>query len=98
MAKWGSVDFGDLERLAKSFQHVVDTKTIESFIEDFLMEMAMRALRKIKKRTPEGQGTPTPGNLRRNWKVGEVIKNGDSYEIVIYNATEYAPFVEFGHR
>lgn len=38
------------------------------------------------------------GNLRRNWTVGEIRQNGDVYEIEILNPTDYASYVEFGHR
>lgn len=38
------------------------------------------------------------GNLRRNWQVGEVLKAGNTYSVAVYNATEYAPYVEFGHK
>lgn len=50
------------------------------------------------------------GNLRRNWTGGKsvgatvyanslpVYKNGDNYTVVVSNPTEYASYVEFGHR
>ena len=50
------------------------------------------------------------GTLRRNWTDGKragatvyanslpVYKNGDDYTIVVKNPTEYASYVEFGHR
>lgn len=50
------------------------------------------------------------GILRRNWTGGKstgattyanslpVYKNGDNYTIVVENPTEYASYVEFGHR
>lgn len=93
MAKWGTFDFGEFEKLAKSFKKAVDERVIERFIQDFLLEMAMRSLRRIKKRTPVDSG-----ELRRNWKVDRVVKQGNSYVVEIYNNTDYASFVEFGHR
>lgn len=93
MAKWGTFDFGEFEKLAKSFKKAVDERVIERFIQDFLLEMAMRSLRRIKKRTPVDSG-----ELRRNWKVGRVVRQGSSYVVEIYNNTDYASFVEFGHR
>ncbi|NLG90106.1 MAG: HK97 gp10 family phage protein, partial [Clostridiaceae bacterium] len=62
-------------------------------IRDFLLEMAFRAERKIKKRTPVNTG-----NLRRNWRVGNVERRGNSYVVEIYNNTDYASFVEYGFR
>lgn len=98
MAKWGNFDFSQMEQLAKSFKDAIDKRVIERWIREFLLEMAYRAERKIKKRTPVGVGTPSPGNLRRNWQVGNVVKKGNAYEVEIINNTEYVPYVEYGHR
>lgn len=38
------------------------------------------------------------GNLRRNWTVGEIQKEGGAYRIEVFNPTEYASYVEYGHR
>lgn len=38
------------------------------------------------------------GTLRRGWTVGDIQKMGGSYEIEIINPTEYASYVEYGHR
>ncbi len=93
MPKWGKFDFSEFERLANTFKKAVDERVIERFIQDFLLEMAYRAERKIKKRTPVDTG-----ELRRNWKVGRVERRGDTYQVEIYNNTHYAQFVEYGHR
>lgn len=94
MAKWGSFDFGEMEQLAKTFKTALDQRVIERWIREFLLEMAYRADRKIKKRTPVGE----TGELRRNWQVGNVVRKGNAYEVEIINNTEYAPYVEYGHR
>lgn len=93
MPRWGSFEFGEFERLAKTFKKALDERVIERFIQDFLLEMAYRAERKIKKRTPVDTG-----DLRKRWTVGKVIRKGNSYIVEIYNNLEYAPYVEFGHR
>jgi hypothetical protein len=93
MPKWGKFDFSEFERLAKTFKKALDERVIERFIQDFLLEMAYRAERKIKKRTPVDTG-----ELRRNWQVGRVERRGDAYQVEIYNNTHYAQFVEYGHR
>lgn len=99
MAKWGSFDFSDFEKLAKAFQKTLDERVIDRFIRDFLMEMAMRALRKTKKRTPTGKYKDRPGGQTRNsWQVGNVEKRGDGYQVELFNNVFYAPFVEYGHR
>lgn len=39
------------------------------------------------------------GTLRNNWKIkNTVTKQGMVYEIEIFNPTEYASYVEYGHR
>jgi len=93
MAKWGKFDFTEFEKLAKALHKAQKERVIERFIQDFLLEMAFRAERKIKKRTPVDTG-----ELRRNWKVGNVERRGNSYVVEIYNNTHYAVFVEYGHR
>jgi hypothetical protein len=141
MSKLGSFDYSQFKKLMQGFQNAVDKKVIDKFIEEFLLEMAFRADRKIKKRTPVGvygtkevsfitkekvklvkfktkggkevnftakikskhveftaHSNKTGGQLRRNWQVGNVEKQGDSYIIEIFNNTEYASYVEFGHR
>ncbi|HAP4933759.1 TPA: HK97 gp10 family phage protein [Enterococcus faecalis] len=45
-----------------------------------------------------GGTTKTGGTLRRNWILESVTKEGDSYVVTISNNTEYASFVEEGHR
>lgn len=93
MPKWGKFDISGFEQLGKSINKAVDERIAERFIRDFLLEMAYRAERKIKKRTPVDTG-----DLRRNWRVGKVVRKGNSYIVEIYNNTEYAPYVEYGHR
>lgn len=38
------------------------------------------------------------GTLRRNWTIGEITRNGAVYMIEVINPTEYASYVEYGHR
>lgn len=93
MAKWGSVNFDEMQRLADSFNKALDERVIDRFIRELLTELAYRALRKVKKRTPVDSG-----DLRRKWTVGEIQRKGNGYVVEIYNNTEYASFVEHGHR
>jgi len=93
MPKWGSFNFDEFEQLAKTFQKALDERVVDRFIQDFLLEMAMRAMRKIKKRTPVDTG-----QLRRNWRVGKVFRQGNAYVVEIFNNLDYASFVEYGFR
>lgn len=38
------------------------------------------------------------GTLRKNWTVGDVRYEGNQYIIEVINPTEYASYVEYGHR
>ena len=38
------------------------------------------------------------GTLRRGWTVGDIQRIEDNYQIEIINPTEYASYVEYGHR
>lgn len=93
MSRLGSFDYSGFKDMAKSFQKALDERVIERWIREFLLEMAFRAERKIKKRTPVDSG-----HLRRNWQVGNVEKRGNAYVVEIFNNIEYASFVEYGHR
>lgn len=46
-----------------------------------------------------GQGTkPSASDMARHVRNLPVTKSGDTYRIVVSNNTEYAAYVEFGHR
>ena len=71
MARWGRVDFKQLQRLQKRMQKLEKVE-FEKFCEDAAKELAARLLAKVIKRTPVGQykdGT-VGGTLRRGWTVG----------------------------
>ena len=47
----------------------------------------------------EGPGTTKQGGtLQRNWELLGAEKQGDTYVVTIVNNTEYASWVNFGHR
>ncbi|WP_291563711.1 MULTISPECIES: HK97 gp10 family phage protein [unclassified Clostridium] len=99
MGRMGSFDYSEFKNMAKSFKKALDERVIERWIKEFLLEMAFRAERKIKKRTPLGvYPNKTGGHLRRNWQVGNVVRQGNAYIVEIFNNVEYASYVEYGHR
>jgi hypothetical protein len=75
---------------------------VQKWNEDALRELAARLLRKAIMRTPVGKYAKSTGKkggtLRRGWSVGQVAREGGGYRIEITNLTEYAPYVEYGHR
>lgn len=97
-----STDYRQLE----AFRDRLANAQYEEFIQSCAKELAARFLRKVIKRTPVGQypegSGKTGGTLRRNWSVDNadmvVEKKGNVYQITLTNNTEYASYVEYGHR
>lgn len=87
----GNFDFRELRELQRQVEKIQQDRN--KFCEKCAEELAARLLAKVKRRTPVSSG-----ELRRNWTVGEVHKNGDSYIVEIINSTDYASHVEYGHR
>lgn len=130
MAKGGSFDYKEIERLQKQIEHLEQGR--EAFNRECIRELASRLLRKVKQRTPVGKAPKLDGpktvkakgadgklrtflskngaikqkywagyqggTLRRGWTVGDIQKTGDSYQVEVINPTEYASYVEYGHR
>lgn len=92
MARGIRCDYRQLRDLQRRLQRLSDGD-MDAFCHRTANELAARLLRKVRERTPVDTGT-----LRRGWDVGEIRKNGDTYEIEVINPTEYGPYVEYGHR
>lgn len=93
MAKWGEFDFSQFEDMADRYKKMLNENAVEKWMQELLLELAYRAVAKIKKRTPVDTGV-----LRQRWDLGGIIRKGDGYEVEIFNNVEYAPYVEYGHR
>lgn len=95
-------DYSQLKEYQKKLDKIADT--LPAFNEAMVKELAARLLRAVKKRTPVAESYSTPygshtgGELRRNWTVSEVQYNGAKVTIDVINPTEYAIYVEYGHR
>lgn len=87
------LEFTEVEKLAERFNRAVDQRVIDGFIRDFLLDMAKKAIAKIKPRTPVNTGL-----LRNSWMIGNIEKVGNYYQVEIYTDIEYASFVENGFR
>lgn len=109
----GTFDFHEMREFRQKVQQL-DDATREKFFEDCAKELAARLLAKVIKRTPVGVYPPgsgkVGGTLRRGWTGGKsgnatayanaqtVTHSGHDYIITITNPTEYASYVESGHR
>ena len=67
---------------------------MDYFINDCAKELAARLIRELKQRTPVGD----TGRLRGSWQSSGTTKSGIVYSIRVINETEYAIYVEYGHR
>ena len=101
LAKWGKVNYKALQDMQAKIQQLDQER--DDFCRAAAKELAARLLRKVKMRTPvgvypDGSGK-SGGTLRRNWTIGATIRReGNSYIVDVINPTEYAPYVEYGHR
>ena len=93
MTSWGSVDFEPLKKWSREIDKALLDNAAREMTEQTLLEMGNRLLRRVKQKTPVGKG-----RLRNNWFLSDISWHGDTAEIVIYNNTEYAEAVEYGHR
>ena len=78
----------DFKDQLKGFGGIVD-----GIIQEALEECVAREMRMTKKLTPVATST-----LRKAWRITDVKKDGDTYQVTLYNNTDYADYVEFGHR
>lgn len=112
MARMGRLNFSNLEEFTNKMEQSFSEEQMNLFIESLVKEIAARLLRKVIKRTPVGQYSKESGKkggtLRRGWTTGrnqtEFINSirvnhyGGVYVVEIINPTEYASYVEYGHR
>ena len=101
MATWGKCNFQQLITMRDKFQQL-QTSELNTLAMQLTNEIASRLFRRIVKRTPVGQYSSgsgkVGGTLRRGWTIGEIQHLGNMYQVEIINPTEYAIYVEYGHR
>lgn len=84
------IDLSAIKKLRNKIKNFNQKQKIE-LCEKIAKDTAMNLLRRVREKTPS-----RTGNLRRNWsRSGRQIKNG--YQETVFNQTEYAAYVEFGH-
>lgn len=108
MGKNGGVNFNDWEKLKVDLEAMNEQSDL--IMEACAKELAARLLAKVVKRTPVGVygNHKKGGTLRRGWTAGKGVTEyaqslkvhhfGDNHVIVVSNPTEYASYVEYGHR
>ncbi|MEX0380464.1 HK97 gp10 family phage protein [Leuconostoc sp. MS02] len=96
MGSFGKFDTKDFDSFVSEFENKVRGKLIVTEVEVALSKTAGMAVNKVKKKTPVAK--VSGGTLRRNWQASSTKYFGNTFMVDIYNDTEYAPFVENGHR
>lgn len=80
-----------LDEAEKRLASVISSEYPKEF-ERIVTDLAFELQGRVKKRTPV-----KTSYLRNNWRVGDIVRRGDEYYIEVYNNTEYAEPVEYGH-
>lgn len=91
--KRSKVDVKELKAFRGRLDSLAGKTGLDAFYRQAAKELAARLLTMVKKRTPVDTGA-----LRRGWTIGEVKAVEGGYEVEVLNPTEYASYVEFGHR
>lgn len=84
-------DYSEIEAFGKRLDRAQEI--MDELFKEAIKEIALDFLVIAKGRTPEKTGL-----LKDRWRIGEIQKQGDSYTIEVFDDTEYASFVEDGHR
>lgn len=85
-------DFRQLREMQKRLERA-KREAPEAFCRPMAQELAARLLRKTMRRTPVDTGT-----LRRAWTASVPLRSFNHYSTVVTNNTQYASYVEYGHR
>lgn len=84
-------DYSEIEAFGKRLDRAQEI--MDELFQEAIKEIALDFLVIAKGRTPEKTGL-----LKDRWRIGEIQKQGNSYTIEVFDNTEYASFVENGHR
>lgn len=89
----GGCEFRELQEFAKKIERMGQQENIDRLYMECAGELAQRLLRELRLNSPV-----KTGELRRNWQVKDIVKNGNTYSITVENPTPYASYVNYGHR
>lgn len=89
-------DFSQVIAFAKNFE----SNTENDFLESACDSVGNALLNSLKVLTPVGQykGAKQGGTLRSGWNYEGVQRQGNDFVITALNPTEYASYVNNGHR
>lgn len=85
------VDCRELEKFKDNLGKII--KDNDDFIKELTLDLTRRMLKLLTKATPVDTGF-----LREGWFVIKLVKTSAGYEAEICNNTNYASYVNYGHR
>ncbi len=92
----GRFDDREFQQFLKQFQSQVEGEVYLKELEKAFRDVTAKTLRIVKKNSPVGE--VNGGRLRRSWGAGALRISHGNMEVEIFNNTEYAIYVEMGHR
>lgn len=90
---WGTIDDAQFQEFAGKVKSKLDSGILKQEIEKTSLKVGAQALKNVKSLTPVKDG-----NLRKQWSVVGPAYTGNAFVIELQNNTEYASYVEDGHR
>lgn len=95
-----AIDLSELEKFRDKIKDL--EKELPEFERGCADEIAARLLRAVRQKTPVGiyseDSGKMGGTLRRNWNVSNPKRVTGGFTVDVINNTEYASYVEYGHR
>ena len=89
----GTVDDAEFQAWASRVKGRIDTGQLKEEIGQSAKRVGVQAIRTLKNNTPVDTGT-----LRKAWTVEGPSVSGGGWVVKVSNPTEYASYVEKGHR
>lgn len=89
----GTVDDAEFQTWANRVKGKIDSDFIKDEIGKSAKQIGVQAIRTVKSNTPVDTGT-----LREAWTVEGPSLSGGGWAVKVSNPTEYASYVERGHR
>lgn len=89
----GNIDDKQFQQLAQKLEGKKKARELIKNVVNQTNRMKYQVQGNVKKLTPVDTGT-----LRRSWRTSSVQITNDHIFFVVSNVTEYASFLEYGHR
>lgn len=89
----GTVDDAEFQAWASRVKGRIDSGQLKKEIGQSTKRIGVQAIRTLKANTPVDTGT-----LRKSWTVEGPSVSGGGWVVKVSNPTEYASYVENGHR